>query len=116
MSHPLLDEARSLQPQTVALRREIHRHPELGLDLPRTRETVLDSLAGLDLELALSKETSGIVATLQGGNPGPSVILRGDMDALPMTEDTGLVFASEETGRMHSCGHDAHTAMLATAA
>ena len=116
MSHPLLDEARSLQPQTVALRREIHRHPELGLDLPRTRETVLDSLAGLDLELALSKETSGIVATLQGGNPGPSVILRGDMDALPMTEDTGLDFASEETGRMHSCGHDAHTAMLATAA
>ena len=85
MSHPLLDEARSLQPQTVSLRREIHRHPELGLDLPRTRETVLDSLAGLDLELALSKETSGIVATLQGERPGPSVILRGDMDALPMT-------------------------------
>ena len=116
MSHPLLEEARSLQPQTVALRREIHRHPELGLDLPRTRETVLDSLAGLDLELALSKETSGIVGTLHGEHSGPSVVLRGDMDALPMTEDTGLDFASEETGRMHSCGHDAHTAMLATAA
>ena len=116
MNHPLLEEARALQSRTVALRREIHRHPELGLDLPRTRETVLDSLAGLDLDLALSKETSGIVATLRGERPGPSILLRGDMDALPMTEDTGLDFASEETGRMHSCGHDAHTAMLASAA
>ena len=116
MNHPLLEQARALQSRTVALRREIHRHPELGLDLPRTRETVLDSLAGLDLDLALSKETSGIVATLRGERPGPSIVLRGDMDALPMTEDTGLDFASEETGRMHSCGHDAHTAMLASAA
>mgnify|MGYP001444472914 CR=1 FL=1 len=116
MNHPLLEEARALQSRTVALRREIHRHPELGLDLPRTRETVLDSLAGLDLDLVLSKETSGIIATLRGERPGPSILLRGDMDALPMTEDTGLDFASEETGRMHSCGHDAHTAMLASAA
>ena len=116
MTHPLLEEAQKLQSQTVAVRREIHRHPELGLDLPKTRETVLDALEGLELEISLSKETSGIIATLQGEQPGPSIVLRGDMDALPMTEDTGLEFASKESGRMHSCGHDAHTAMLASAA
>ena len=116
MTHPILEEAQKLQPQTVAVRREIHRYPELGLDLPRTRAAVLDSLSGLNLEINLSKKTSGIVATLRGEQPGPSIVLRGDMDALPMTEDTGLEFASKESGRMHSCGHDAHTAMLASAA
>ena len=112
----LLQDAQALQQRTVALRREIHRHPELGLDLPRTRAAVLESLQGLDLELALSDTTSGIVATLHGAEPGPAVLLRGDMDALPMPEDTGLPFASEEAGCMHACGHDAHTAMLASAA
>ncbi len=112
----LLQDAQALQQRTVALRREIHRHPELGLDLPRTRAAVLESLQGLDLELALSVTTSGIVATLHGAEPGPAVLLRGDMDALPMPEDTGLPFASEEAGCMHACGHDAHTAMLSSAA
>jgi len=112
----LLHDAQALQQRTVALRREIHRHPELGLDLPRTRAAVLESLQGLDLELVLSDATSGIVATLHGAEPGPAVLLRGDMDALPMPEDTGLPFASEEAGCMHACGHDAHTAMLLGAA
>ena len=116
MDHPLLEQARALQPRTIALRREIHRHPELGLDLPKTRETVLDSLAGLKLDLAMSEMTSGIVATLRGARSGPCVLLRGDMDALPMSEDTGVDFTSEVPERMHSCGHDAHTAMLASAA
>ena len=116
MTTELLEQAQSLQDRTVALRREIHQHPELGLHLPRTQKTVLDSLQGLDLDIQLSKDTSGIVATLHGAKPGPAVLLRGDMDALPMPEETGLPFASAEQGCMHACGHDAHTAMLASAA
>jgi len=116
MDQQLLNDARGLQTRTVAMRREIHRHPELGLELPRTRETVLDALSGLDLEVSCSEATSGVVATLRGARPGPTVLLRGDMDALPMSEDTGLPFASEDPARMHACGHDAHTAMLASAA
>ncbi len=116
MTTELLAQAQSLQDRTVTLRREIHQHPELGLHLPRTQKAVLDSLQGLDLDIRLSKDTSGIVATLHGAKPGPAVLLRGDMDALPMPEETGLPFASAEQGCMHACGHDAHTAMLASAA
>ena len=112
MKSALFEEAQALQGQTVALRRDIHRHPELGLHLPRTRATVLEALSDLDLDITLSNETSGIVATLHGARPGPSVLLRGDMDALPMPEQTGLDFSSTEAGCMHACGHDAHTANL----
>lgn len=111
-----LDQARDLLPHAVRLRREIHRHPELGNDLPRTRAAVLRAIEDLELEIELSRSTSGIVATLNGGRPGATIVLRGDMDALPMPEDTGLEFASEVPGCMHACGHDSHTAMLATAA
>ena len=116
MHAQLIEQARALKARTVDLRRRIHRHPELGLDLPRTREAVLEALAGLELDIALSETTSGIVATLHGARPGPTVLLRGDMDALPLVEETGLEFASAVAGRMHACGHDAHTAMLASAA
>jgi amidohydrolase len=112
----LLKEARALLPAAVALRRRIHAQPELGLELPRTREAVLEALAGLDLEIERSEKTSGVVATLRGARPGPAVLLRADMDALPMPEDTDLEFRSTADGRMHACGHDAHTAMLASAA
>jgi len=112
----LLDEAKSLLPRAVEMRRRIHMHPELGNDLPETKATVMEAIGDLDLDLAFSEQTSGIVATLEGARPGPTILLRGDMDALPMTEDTGLDFASKVDGRMHACGHDAHTAMLATAA
>ncbi|HKC52797.1 MAG TPA: M20 family metallopeptidase [Myxococcota bacterium] len=115
-SAKLLDAARAELPRAVALRRRIHQKPELGLDLPETTAALLDSLADLDLELARSSATSGVVARLRGGRPGPVVLLRADMDALPMPEDTGLPFASQVPGRMHACGHDAHTAMLAGAA
>ncbi len=116
MKNELLAHARELLPEAVDLRREIHRHPELGLELPRTRETVLQALGGLGLEIETSERTSAVVATLQGARPGRCLLLRGDMDALPMPEDTGLEYASREEGRMHACGHDAHTAMLALAA
>lgn len=111
----LLAEAEALQPQTVALRRRIHQHPERGNDLPQTKQAVMEAIAGLELEIVESQQTSGIVATLRGGRPGPTILLRGDMDALPMQEETGLDYASQVEGCMHSCGHDAHTAMLASA-
>ena len=112
----LLAEAQALLPQTVALRRAIHEHPELGLQLPETRRNVLEALSDLDLDIRESATTSGFIATLAGGRPGPTLLLRGDMDALPMDEDTDLDFRSKTEGTMHACGHDAHTAMLAGAA
>jgi hippurate hydrolase len=112
----LLEEARSLLPAAVALRRRIHRQPELGLNLPLTTEAVLEGLNGLDVDVARGPSTSGLIVTLSGARPGRTILLRGDMDALPMPEDTGLDFASEVPGRMHACGHDSHTAMLVQAA
>lgn len=98
------------------VRRDLHRWPEIGLDLPKTRERVLRELEGLPLDITLHKTTSGIAALLTGDKPGPTVMLRGDMDALPMPEDTGLDFASNVLNCMHACGHDTHVAMLAGAA
>lgn len=111
----LLEHARSIHSDTVALRRDLHRHPEVGNHLPMTRERVLTAIGDLGLEIHLHESTSGIVAVLPGGG-GPGIVLRGDMDALPMPEDTGLDFASEHPGVMHACGHDLHTAMLASSA
>jgi amidohydrolase len=112
----LLSEAEALQSATVELRREIHRHPERGLRLPRTQEAIQRALAGLPLEISLGESTTSVTAVLRGARPGPAVLLRGDMDALPLREDTGLEFASAEQGTMHACGHDMHVAMLASAA
>jgi hippurate hydrolase len=112
----LVDEARSLQPRTVALRRAVHRHPEQGLNLPNTQASVLRALDGLPLRVRTGGELSSVVAVLRGDAPGPAVLLRGDMDALPLDEGTGLPFASETAGTMHACGHDMHVAMLAAAA
>ena len=108
--------SRSRFPELVELRRLLHRFPERGNQLPLTREIVVDALAGLPLEIVLHESTSGVVAVLRGGRPGPAVVLRADMDALPVHEDTGLKFASEHPGFMHACGHDLHTAMLVGAA
>ncbi len=115
-SQELLRDAKSLLSDAIQLRRRLHRHPELGLELPKTRRAVLESLAGLDLEVSECTTTSGVVATLHGGAPGPTILLRADMDALPMPEDTGLEFQSRVPGAMHACGHDSHVAMLAAAA
>jgi amidohydrolase len=112
----LLGEARDLLEGAIRLRRRIHRHPELGLNLPRTQEAVLEALDGLGYEVRTGVRATSLVATLDGAGPGPTVLLRADMDALPMTEATGLEFASRVEGAMHACGHDAHTAMLAVAA
>ena len=111
-----LDSAKRIQPRLVDLRRRIHEEPELGLDLPETRSKVLSELEDLDLEIQLHERSSGIIAVLRGARPGGRVLLRGDMDALPMPEDTDLSFRSKLSNRMHACGHDAHTSMLAGAA
>jgi hippurate hydrolase len=112
----LLDEARKLAQDAVQLRRRIHRRPEIGLTLPRTQETVLQAIDGLGLRIQTGQRTTSVVATLQGTRPGPTVLLRADMDALPLREETGLEYASEVDGAMHACGHDAHVAMLVGAA
>jgi amidohydrolase len=108
--------AEKLQPDTIALRRAIHAEPELGLSNPKTTAKVKAALKGLPLELREGKSTTGIVAVLKGAKPGRTVLLRGDMDALPMPEDIETPFKSKTPGIMHACGHDSHTAMLASAA
>lgn len=109
-------DAEALLPDLVALRRAIHAEPELGLSLPKTTAKVKAALAGLPLEYREGGSTTGVVAVLKGSASGPTVLLRGDMDALPMHEDTGLSFASDTAGAMHACGHDSHVAMLVGAA
>ncbi|HEX5817186.1 MAG TPA: M20 family metallopeptidase [Methylomirabilota bacterium] len=112
----ILEEARGVADEAVELRRRIHRQPEIGLRLPRTQAVVLEALDGLGLDVRTGERTTSVVARLTGGRPGPTLLLRADMDALPLREDTGLPFASEVDGAMHACGHDAHVAMLLAAA
>lgn len=111
-----MEGSRALQSETIDLRRSIHREPELGLKTPKTLAKVKAALAGLPLQLKSGPSTTGLIAILEGAKPGRTVLLRGDMDALPMPEDTNVEFSSTVTGAMHACGHDAHTAMLVSAA
>jgi hippurate hydrolase len=111
----LLEDARALLPELVELRRAIHADPELGLRLLRTRRRVLDALDGSGLEVVLGEQLDSVVAVLRGAQPGPAVLLRADMDALPMREQAEVPYVS--TGdAMHACGHDLHVAGLVGAA
>ncbi len=112
----LLDAASSVFDDVVAFRRDIHQHPELGLDNPRTQEKILDALNDLPLNISTGKGLTSVVADLDGANDGPTILLRADTDALPMTEDSNESFCSLDPGKAHACGHDAHTAMLVGAA
>ena len=116
LTENLLEDARSIAERITSLRRAIHAEPELGLETPKTLAKVRAELGDLPLEWREGPSCTGAVAVLNGGKSGRSVLLRGDMDALPMPEETGLDFASTVPGRMHACGHDTHTAMLAGAA
>ncbi|MFN5825044.1 MAG: M20 family metallopeptidase [Sphingomonadales bacterium] len=113
---PWRDNADAILPDLIELRRAIHREPELGLQNPKTLAKIKDALAGLPLEFREGPSTTGLLAVLKGPSNGRTVLLRGDMDALPLHEDTGLDFSSETAGAMHACGHDTHVAMLVGAA
>ena len=111
----LLDDARDRQDDLVRLRRTLHREPEVGLTLPKTQERVLEALDGLGLSITTGTGLSSVVAVLRGRPTGRSVLLRADMDALPVQERTDLEFAAAGPS-MHACGHDLHTTMLVGAA
>ena len=98
------------------MRRRLHRQPEIGLQLPTTQAVVMEELQALGLEPRPGGTTTSVTAVIEGGRPGPTTLLRADMDALPLEEDTGLDFTSEVPGAMHACGHDTHVAMLLGAA
>ena len=105
-----------IEPRLIEIRRDIHAHPETGFDTVRTAAMVAEELRGLGLTPKTGVGRTGVVAEIAGGRPGPCLILRADMDALPIQEETGLPFASTIPGRMHACGHDVHTASLLGAA
>ena len=114
---PLLSRAKTMRDALVAVRRDIHRHPELAFQEQRTAERGLTWFRGLGLDVQTNiAGTPGLIATLDTGRPGPTLLLRADMDALPITEETGAEYASETSGVMHACGHDAHVACLLGAA
>ncbi len=104
--------AEELMGEIRDLRRDLHRNPELGMEETRTASIVAEYLRRLDIEVSEGVGGTGVVGLLRGGTDGPTVALRADMDALPMDEDTGVDYASSVPGKMHSCGHDAHTAIL----
>ncbi|MFL5777913.1 MAG: M20 family metallopeptidase [Chloroflexota bacterium] len=108
----LLDEAREILPDVIEMRRRLHRIPEIGLELPKTQAVVVEELRRLGLEPKTGELLSSVTAVIEGERPGPAILLRADMDALPVAEDTGLDFASEHPDVMHACGHDTHVAML----
>jgi amidohydrolase len=110
-------DAQEIAHELTVLRHAVHLEPELGLALPRTQEKVLGALDGLGLELTLGKGLNSVTAVLRGAKPGPTVLLRGDMDALPLQETVVHdVAPSRFDGVMHACGHDLHTTMLVGAA
>jgi amidohydrolase len=112
----LRDEAAAVADDLAELRHALHAEPEIGYDLPKTQRKVLDALDGLPLEISTGDTLTSVTAVLRGGQPGPVVLLRGDMDALPIAEQSGEPFTSRIDGVMHACGHDLHTSMLAGAA
>ncbi|WP_284752908.1 M20 family metallopeptidase [Arthrobacter sp. efr-133-R2A-120] len=117
----IASDAKEMQGEIARFRHELHEEPEIGLDLPRTQEKVLKALDGLPYEITLGESTTSVTAVLRGGAAHasadkPTVLLRADMDGLPVQERTGVEFSSKIDGAMHACGHDLHTSMLAGAA
>lgn len=110
------DDAAAIRGDLADLRWALHQEPEVGLQLPLTQAKVLDALDGLPLEVSTGRSLSSVTAVLRGGRPGPALLLRGDMDALQVTERTGVALPSRIPGVMHACGHDQHMAILVGAA
>ncbi len=112
LAERIRDAAAALAPRLVSLRCDIHSHPELGFEETRTAGIVAAELARLGIPHRTGLGRTGVVGTIEGGRPGPTLAIRADMDALPIQEETGLPFASTAPGKMHACGHDIHTATL----
>ena len=120
LTDKVMEGAKSVHQKAIEWRHDIHEHPELGNQEHRTAELIADHLRSLGMEVQTDVGTTGVVAVLKGGKPGPVVGLRADMDALPVKEQTGLPYASEvkqdyqgkDSWVMHACGHDAHVAIL----
>src|SRR5512143_3243067 len=112
----LFDEAKSMFEFTQSVRRDLHRHPEMGFHEFRTAGIAAQELGRLGLEVTTGVAETGVVALLEGSHPGPVVLVRFDMDALPVTEETGAEYASQTPGVMHACGHDGHVAIGLTVA
>ena len=111
-----LGEAKELFPYTQSLRRDFHIHPELGFREIRTGGIVAKELEALGIEVTKGVGKTGVVGLLEGAKPGPTLLLRFDMDALPIVEQTGAEYTSQNPGVMHACGHDGHTAIGLTVA
>ncbi len=109
--HSLREESQALRSQLVAWRRDLHRHPELGFEEERTSALIAQHLHTLGLDVQTRVAQTGVVALLKGAHPGATVMLRFDMDALPVEEENDVPYRSEEPGRMHACGHDGHVAI-----
>lgn len=109
-------EAEQLFPYSQSIRRDIHKHPELGFREIRTSEIIARELKELGLEVQTGIAETGVIGILRGKNPGPVILIRSDMDALPITEETNAEYSSETPGVMHACGHDGHIAILLTVA
>ncbi len=117
MSAAIIDELKEYEPELIALRRDIHRHPEVGFEEVRTAKLVADTLRGWGVEVSEGIAKTGVVGTVKGKRPGQRAIgLRADLDALNIQEVAGRAYRSEVPGKMHACGHDGHTAMLLGAA
>src|ERR1044071_3066820 len=112
----LLSQAQELFPYTQSLRRDFHMHPELGFREIRTGGIVAKELESLGIEVTKGVGKTGVVGLIEGSKPGPTLMLRFDMDALPIVEETGAEYASQNNGVMHACGHDGHTAIGLTVA
>lgn len=108
----VIDESRRLQDKLVGIRRDLHKIPEIGFTLPKTRKYIMDRLDAMEIEFTLNEEDSGLIAYINKGKPGKILAFRTDMDALPIAEETGAAYASEHECMMHACGHDAHMAMM----
>jgi len=111
-----LEQAEELFPYTQSLRRDLHMHPELGFREIRTGGIVAKELEALGIEVTKGVGKTGVVGLLEGAKPGPTLLIRFDMDALPINEETGAEYASTNPGVMHACGHDGHTAIGLTVA
>lgn len=116
MNDKIKEQSEKLFDWLVEIRRDLHAHPEVGLQEVRTSAKIAQHLRELGLEVKTGIGTTGVVGLLRGASPGRTIAIRADMDALPITEETGLPFASQNKGVMHACGHDGHVAMALGAA